>query len=177
MRRPRLLALFSFCLFAYAAPASAEIIQLLDGTKLSGTIVHCFEGVYTIDTSDGNRVKLPKEKIKSITFELPPPRAEFSTPEKTFEIWRKALTHGDIEAAIDCYALMYQGMVMSQMTDAGPDGIKAMKGEMAKTKFTIKNTSTKGETALLKVTRSYGEDVQTAEIAFVKENGEWKMRP
>ena len=43
--------------------------------------------------------------------------------------------------------------------------------------FTIKNTTTKGDAATLKITRALGDDVQTAEISFVKENGEWKMRP
>lgn len=174
MHRPSALALLFLCLFT--SPAAAEIIQLLDNTKMSGTIIHYFEGVYSIDLADGTRVKIPREKIKQISYELPAPRAEFSTPEKTFELWRKALSKGDLEAAVDCYALMYQGMVMSQMTEAGSDGLKAMKEEMAKTKFTIKSTSTKGEVATLKVTRSYGDDVQTAEVAFVKENGEWKMR-
>lgn len=157
--------------------ASAEVIELIDSTKLSGSIIHYFDGVYTIETSDGNRLKLPKEKIKQIIYELPPPRPEFSTPEKSFELWRKALVAGDLEAAVDCYSLLYQGMVMAQFTEAGTEGLKQMKAEMAKTKFTIKSTNTKGDTATLKVQRSYGDDVQTAEIFFVKENGEWKMRP
>lgn len=160
-----------------AAPARAEIIELLDNTKLTGTIVHYFEGVYSIDLPDGTRLKLPKEKIKQIRFDLPAPRAEFSSPDKTFERWRKSLGAGEVEAAVDCYALMYQGMVLAEMTDAGAEGLKAMREEMSKTKFTIKSTTTKGDTATLKVTRSYGDDVSTAEIVFVKENGEWKMRP
>jgi hypothetical protein len=162
---------------ALAQSAHAEIIELLDNTKLNGSIVHYFEGVYSVDLSDGSRIKLPKEKIKQIRFELPPPRPELSAPEKTFEIWRKALSAGDIDAAVDCYSLMYQGMVLNDFTSTGTEGLKAMREEMAKTKFTVKNTSTKGDTATLKVTRSLGDDVSTAEIFFVKENGEWKMRP
>ena len=38
-------------------------------------------------------------------------------------------------------------------------------------------SSTKGETAMLKVQRHKGEETETGEIAFVKENGEWKMLP
>ena len=169
-----------FCALSLALSpkrASAEVIELIDSTKISGTIIHYYDGVYTIESSDGNRLKLPKEKIKQIIYELPPPRAEFATPEKTFDLWKKALVAGDLEAAVDCYSLLYQGMVMAQFTDAGTEGLKQMKTEMAKTKFTIKSTNTKGDTATLKVLRSYGDDVQTAEISFVKENGEWKMRP
>src|SRR5262245_6711639 len=118
MRRSFAALPLALCLFAYALPASGEIIQLIDGTKVSGTIVHYFDGVYSIDTADG-RIKIPKEKIKLISFELPPPRAEFSTPEKAFEVWRKAMVAGNLEAAVDCYALMYQGMILSSLTDAG----------------------------------------------------------
>lgn len=177
MRRTCLFGAVIFCLLAYASPASGEIIELLDGTKINGTIVHYFEGVYSIDVPEGERIKIPKEKIKKILFELPPPRAAFSTPEKTFNVWKKAMEEGDIDAAVDCYALMYQGMVFGEMASLGTDGLKAMKEEIKKTKFTIKNTTTRGNTALLKVTRSYGDDVQTAEISFIKENGEWKMKP
>jgi hypothetical protein len=169
-------AFFLFLSFL-AAPASAEIIELVDSTKMSGAIIHYYDGVYTIETPDGAKLKLPKEKIKQIIYELPPPRAAFATPEKTFEIWRKALTTGDLEAAVDCYSLLYQGMVMDEFSQTGTEGMKAMKAEMSKTKFTIKSTTTKGDTATLKVVRSYSDDVQTAEILFVKENGEWKMRP
>jgi hypothetical protein len=169
--------LFLVCLFGWLTPAHAEIIELIDNTKISGAIVHFYDGVYTIETSDGGKLKLPKEKIKQIIYELPPPRPAFSTPEKTFELWRKALVSGDLEAAVDCYALLYQGMVMGEFSQAGTEGLKAMKTEMTKTKFTIKSTTTKGDTSTLKVVRSFGDDVQTAEIFFVKENGEWKMRP
>jgi hypothetical protein len=167
----------SLCLSLLATSASAEIIELVDNTKMSGSIVHYYDGVYTIETPDGAKLKLPKEKIKQIIYELPPARPEFATPEKTFERWRKALTSGDLETAVDCYSLLYQGMVTDEFSQAGTEGMKTMKAEMSKTKFTIKNTTTKGDTATLKVVRSYGDDVQTAEILFVKENGEWKMRP
>jgi hypothetical protein len=176
MHRALSLAL-SLCFLLASLPASAEIIELVDNTKMSGSIIHYYDGVYTIETADGSKVKLPKEKIKQIIYELPPARAEFSTPDKTFEIWRKALSTGDLEAAVDCYSLMYQGMVMDEFSQAGTEGLKAMKTEMSKTKFTIKSTTTKGDTSTLKVVRSYGDDIQTAEILFVKENGEWKMRP
>ena len=52
-----------------------------------------------------------------------------------------------------------------------------MKKEIEGTRFTVKGSSIKGETATLKVLRQKGEDSETGEIAFVRENGEWKMLP
>jgi hypothetical protein len=159
----------------FATTARAEVIELLDKTKMNGKVIHYYDGVYTIEAG-GQTMKLPKEKIKSISFTLPAPRAEFSTPEKTFDRWRKALTDGSVDKVIDCYALMYQGLLATQMGQAG-DAMKKMQKEVEGTKFQIKGSSTKGETATLKVQRQKGEDSDTGEIAFVRENGEWKMLP
>jgi hypothetical protein len=158
-----------------ARSVRADVIELLDKTKLAGKIVHFYDGVFTVEAAGGS-VKLPKEKIKSITFQLPAPRAEFQTAEKTFDRWRKALADGDIEKVVDCYALMYQGMLANQVGHVG-DGIKKMQKELEGTKFTVKGSSTKGDTATLKVLRQKGEDSETGEVLFVRENGEWKMLP
>lgn len=160
-----------------ARPARAEVIELVDKTKMTGKIIHFYDGVYSIETNN-QTVKLPREKIRSITFQLPPARPEFSTPEKTFDRWRKAMNEGAVEKIIDCYALMYQGMLAQQMgIGQASDGLKKMQKEIEGTKFQIKGSSTKGDTAMLKVLRQKGEDSDTGEIAFVKENGEWKMLP
>jgi hypothetical protein len=162
---------------AAAGAARAETIELVDRTKMSAKIIHYYDGVYTVETN-GQTVKLPREKIKSISFQAPPARAEFSTPEKTFERWRKALADGSMEKVIDCYALMYQGMLANQMGLGDTQGgVKKMQKEIEGTKFQIKGSSTKGETATLKVLRQKGDESDTGEIAFVRENGEWKMLP
>lgn len=160
---------------AVATPARAEIIELLDKTKLNAKIVHYYDGVYTVEAA-GQTQKIPRDKIRSIGFSLPPARPEFSTPEKTFERWRKALSEGAMEKVIDCYALMYQGLLASQMGQAG-DAMKKMQKEVEGTKFQIKGSSTKGETATLKVQRQKGDDSDTGDVAFLRENGEWKMLP
>ena len=59
-----------------AAPARAEVIELVDKTKINGKIVHYYDGVYSVDTQ-GQTVKIPREKIRSISFTLPPARPEF----------------------------------------------------------------------------------------------------
>ena len=164
---------------ALAADARGEVIELVDKTKMNARIIHFYDGVFTVE-ANGQTVKLPKEKVRSIGFQLPPTRPEFATPEKTFERWRKALTDGAVDKVIDCYALMYQGMLANQMGLGGQsqaDGVKKMQKEIEGTKFEIKGSSTKGETATLKVQRKKGEDSDTGEIAFVRENGEWKMLP
>jgi ketosteroid isomerase-like protein len=157
------------------AMARAEVIELLDKTKIAGKIVHYYDGVYSVE-AQGSTIKLPKEKIRSISFQLPPPRPEFSTAEKAFERWRKALAEGDVEKIIDCYALMYQGMLATQVGQAA-DGVKKMQKEMEGTKFSIKGSSTKGDTTTLQVNRQKGDSSDTGDVVFVRENGEWKMLP
>ncbi len=160
-----------------AGLARAETIELVDKTKLNAKIIHYYDGVFTVETN-GQTMKLPKEKIRSIGFQTPPARAEFSSPEKTFERWRKALVEGAAERVIDCYALMYQGMLATQMgLGQAQDGIKKMQKEIEGTKFQIKESKTKGDTATLKVLRQKGDESDTGEVAFVRENGEWKMLP
>jgi hypothetical protein len=168
-------ALSLVVLFAGSRPASAEVIELVDKTKMNAKIVHYYDGVYTVE-AQGQPVKLPKEKIKSITFQLPAPRPEFSTPEKTFERWRKALGEGNLEKVVDCYALMFQGMLAMQFNQVS-DGLKKMQKEIEGTKFSLKGSSVKGDNATLKVTRQKGEDSETVDIPFVRENSEWKMLP
>jgi hypothetical protein len=169
----------AFCVLVIGGSARAEVIELVDKTKMNAKIIHYYDGVYTVE-ANGQTVKLPKEKIRSVSFQLPPTRPEFSTPEKTFERWRKALTEGAVDRVIDCYALMYQGMLATQMGLGGQqqaEGVKKMQKEVEGTKFQIKGSSIKGETASLKVQRQKGDDSDTGEIAFVRENGEWKMLP
>jgi hypothetical protein len=155
-----------------SSAARGEVIELIDKTKMSGKIIHYYDGVYSIETNN-QTIKLPREKIRAITFQLPPARPEFASPEKTFDRWRKAMNEGATEKIVDCYALMYQGILATQMgLGQGSDGLKKMQKEIEGTKFEIKGSSTKGDTAMLKVRRQKGEDTDTGEIAFIKENGE-----
>ncbi len=171
----RLTLLLGAALALVPMKASGEIIELVDKTKMVGKILHYYDGIYSIETQ-GNTVKVPKEKIRSISFDLPKPRPELSTPEKSFERWRKASEAGEIEKVIDSYALMYQGMLASQIGQAA-DAVKKMQKELEGTKFQIKGSSVKGDNATLKVQRTKGDNSETGDIVFVKENGEWKMLP
>jgi hypothetical protein len=164
-------------LLVAAGTARAEVIELVDKTKLNAKIIHFYDGVYTVE-ANGQTIKLPREKIRAISFQLPPARADFATPEKTFDRWRKALSDGAMDKVIDCYALMYQGMLAQQWgLGQSEGGMKKMQKEFEGMKFQIKGSSNKGDTAMLKVLRQKGDESDTGEIAFVKENGEWKMLP
>jgi hypothetical protein len=169
------LALWGFALFS-PATAHAEIIQLIDSTQISGKILHFYDDVFEIETAGGQKVKLPTSKIKQISFKLPPARPELSTPEKTFQRYHTALTKNDMQTVIDCYALMYQGMLAMQLEQGG-DELKKMQKEVQGMKFEIKGSKVSGKTATLKVQRTAGSDSETSEVHLVLENGEWKMTP
>jgi hypothetical protein len=176
MRYLLISAALGSCAIATARPALAdEVIELADKTKMSVKLLHFYDGVFTVETQ-GSTVKIPREKVKSISFKLPPPRPEFSTPEKTFERWRRALAEGNMDKVIESYALMYQGMLAMQMGQAS-DGLKKMQKEVEGTKFSITSSSIKGDTATLKVTRQKGNESDTFDVLFTRENGEWKMLP
>jgi hypothetical protein len=162
----------AFCL---SRPATAEVIELIDKTKMTAKVIHFYDGVYSVE-SQGQTLKIPKEKIRTITFQMPTPRPEFATPEKTFERWRKALAEGNLERVIDCYALVFQGMLSMQLGQVS-DGLKKMQKEIEGTKFSLKGSSIKADSATLKVTRQKGEESETVDIPFVRENNEWKMLP
>jgi len=162
-------------LMLLAPVARAEVIQLLDNTQISGKIIHFYDGVFDVEAG-GQKVKLPMDKIKSISFKLPPARPEYSTPEKTFNRYKDALGKSDFGKVIDCYALMYQGLLAQQLEHGG-DELKKMQKEVEGMRFEIKGSKISGATAMLKVQRTKGDDTETSEIRLVLENGEWKMTP
>ncbi|MBL8635594.1 MAG: hypothetical protein JNM40_20375 [Myxococcales bacterium] len=169
----------TLCFSSLSAYAS-EVVTLADNTQIAGKLTHYFDGVVVMETSGGQKLELPRDKIKSITFKLPPPRAEFSTPEKTFERWRSAMVKGDVQKAIDCYALLYQGQVGQQMMQSADELKKAQK-DLEGVQFELRGSTFKSQgefkLANLKVRRTKGENVQTDEVNLVLENGEWKMTP
>ena len=74
VRSSILLAIALLAAAGWAPAARAEVFELLDKTKMSGKLVHYYDGVFSVETQ-GQTVKVPKEKIKSISFQLPPARA------------------------------------------------------------------------------------------------------
>jgi hypothetical protein len=169
------LAVAVFILLIGSTPARAEVFQLLDNTQVAGRLLHYYEGVFHVELASGQKIELPLGKVKHITFKLPAARAEFSTPEKTFNRYKDALIKSDFQRVVDCYALMYQGMMGSQLGQASPDELKKMQKEVEGVKFEIKGSKITGQQATLKVQRTRGDDVETSDVRLVLENGEWKM--
>jgi hypothetical protein len=169
-------SIFVVLLLVGAKAQGDEVVQLLDNTKVAGHLLHYYDGILVIEAG-GQEMRLPRDKVKSVTFKLPPARPELASPEKTFERWRKAMEKSDMETALDCYALMYQGMLAQQLSQAGEEEFKKTQKEISSTKFQIKGSKVDGDGAVLKVVRQKGEDIETADIRFVKENGEWKLTP
>src|SRR5262249_11131988 len=136
-----------------------------------------YDGTFAIETSDGQKVELPTSKIKAITFKLPPARAEFSTPEKTFQRYKDALVKNDINKLIDTYALMYQGVMAAELGRTSDEQQKNRQGETGGTKLENKSSKTPGTPATLKAQRQKGDESETADVHMVLENGEWKLTP
>lgn len=174
------LLLGGLLLLAWAPEARAEEVMLVDGTRILGKLIHYFDGEVTLETTGGARVKLPAAKIRSIRFELPKARAEFSTPEKTFQRWKQFLHESKLPEHLDCYALMYQMMMTTLIGSMSKDELdKMVKGHRA-TRYEVKGTRYQGKTmAFLKVAATLPgtKDPQVGELLFIKENHEWKLVP
>ena len=176
--KKNLLALtIALCGLFSSASAQAEVITLIDGSKVFGKIVHYYDGTLTIRSSGDVDLKLPVQKVKSIRFKLPKPDPAFSTPKKTFKRYQKALIKGDIKTLISCFALQYQTMMMHQLGSMSLKELNAMRQAVKATKFEIKSTQYKKNIAFLAVAQTQGNTTVRAKLQFVKENGEWKMVP
>ena len=164
----------------WPSAASAEVVTLLDNTRIYGQLVHYFDGELTIKTAGGVRVKLPVAKVKAIRFKLPKPRAAFSTPTKTFNRWKQSLLQGKMSRHIDCYAMMYQMMMTNMIGGMSKADFQKMVKGHRQTRYVIRGTRKKGKNlAFLKVAaRPAGQaKAQLGELLFVKENSEWKLVP
>ncbi len=155
--------------------ARAEVVELLDGSKMFGTLLHYYDGLFTFRVSGGTLVKIPADKVKAIRFKLPKPRPALSTPAKTFWRQRKAFLRGDLQTFVDCYSLQYQTLLMHQLGAMPAEQLLAMKRQLEHVKFRIRSTRYKGNMAFLELSQSDGKNSATVTLQFVKENGEWKM--
>ena len=155
--------------------ARAEVVELLDGSKMFGKLLHYYDGLFTFQVSGGQIVKIPADKVKAIRFKLPKPRPALSTPSKTFWRQHKAFLRGDLQTFVDCFSLQYQTLLMHQLAAMPPEQLVAMRQQLRRLKIRIKSTRYKGNMAFMEVSQSDGKQTATATIQFVKENGEWKM--
>jgi hypothetical protein len=159
-----------------AAVGADEVIQLVDKTKIVGTLLHYYDGVLSVRLPNGTEMKLPAGKVRRVTFKLPKPRADFATPQKTFKRLRTAALKGDLPTYLDCHSTYYQMFLNHQVELATPPKFVArLKKEWGNVQLEVLNTKVKGNTAVMKVRRKQGGDSQEGEMRFVRENKEWKM--
>jgi len=161
---------------ALGTAALAERVQLLDGTEMNAKLVHYYDGMFTLEV-DGKVLKVPQAKIKSMTFELPAPRIEFSSPRKTFQYWRSAMAARDFGAMVECYALVYQGMATRQYESLQPKDREAMWEQAAAMKIEWESVDVKGDRAVATIRALRGKEKAEGQLSFSRENGEWKMTP
>jgi len=166
---------FCLCLASFA-PVHADVVQLIDGTKMNAKLVHYYDGAFTFDVA-GKTVKVPQSKVRSISFEAREPRPEFATPEKTFKRWLAAVKDKDLAALVDCYALMFQGMATRQFESMSQKDRDAMWEQMAQTKLKWTFVDIKGDQAVATIEAKRDKEEATGHVNFVKEGGEWKMAP
>ena len=175
MRLLRTCALVALAM-ALAAPAGADVVQLLDGTKMNAKLVHYYDGLFTFEVG-GKPVKVPRSKIRSMTLELPAPCALFATPEKTFNCWLTAMVVKDFQTMNECYALMYQGMAARQFESLTDKEKESMWQQALAMKLTWGSVEIKGDQAIATVSALRDGERDKGHLSFVRENGEWKMTP
>jgi hypothetical protein len=166
-----------FLLIMTSGSAQADqTVQLLDGTKIVAEMLHYYDDVLTVRLPNGSKLRLPRTKIRSVSFKLPPPRAEFGTPQKAFARLRNAALTGNLATYVDCHSTYYQMFLNHQVELAGQGKfVKRLKKEWGGAQLSVVGTTIKGATAVMKVKRQEGDESREGELRFLKENGEWKM--
>lgn len=176
LRMPLMIGLFAGLVGVASVARAAESVQLLDGTRIVGTIIHYFDGVLTVELPNGTRMKLPSAKVRSLRFKLPKPRASMSTPRKAFKRLRTAALKGDLATYIDCHSSYYQMFLQHQIERMGARKFtKRLKKEWGAVQLKVLKTKRKGNTAVMTFRGQQGEDRRDGEVRFVRENREWKM--
>lgn len=170
-----LIGLLSISFLSIRANAD-HMIELLDKTKITGRILHYYDGMLTLKVANGSKMSLPQAKIRAIHFALPKARKILSTPEKAFKRLREAALKGDITAYIDTHSTYYQMLINHQIAMASPKKFRQqLKKQWGEVQLKIIKTKRKGSMATMKVRSQKNGQTQDGEFHFVRENGEWKM--
>ncbi|MCC6749624.1 MAG: hypothetical protein IT371_18305 [Deltaproteobacteria bacterium] len=175
--RPAAVALVGLGLISWASTARGDqIVELVDHTKIVGSLLHYYDGVMTVQLPNGSKVRLPDQKILKLHFKLPKPRPELSTPQKSFQRLRQAAVKGDLTTYVDSHSAYYQMFLTHQIEVATPPKfVKQLQQEWGSVQLEVVDTKVTGASAVMKVRRKKGTDAQEGELRFVKENSEWKM--
>ena len=155
---------------------SGEMVELIDGTKMTAKLVHYYDGLFTFEVA-GEITKVGQDKIHSITFMLPAPRPIFSSPRKTFDEWLAAVQGRDVKRMVECYALVYQAMALKQFESLSAKDRNGMWEQAQGMRLKWVDLETKGDKATAKIRASHGKEKAEGELNFARENGEGKMTP
>jgi len=173
---PQILLIISFLFCSSIFPAQADILKLIDGTRMIGTLTHYYGGVFEFETKE-NTVTVPKEKVQSISFVAREARKEFSTPEDTFKTWIKAIRENKTETMVECYGLLYQSVIVRQMEDLSAEERHQVFSDFLKNDLKIVGREEKDGSINLKLEFSEDNKTETVWLKFVDESNEWKMYP
>ena len=76
-------AVVCFGFLGAATPAAAnEVVTLADNTQVAGKLTHYYDGIIVMETSSGQKIELPRDKVKAITFKLPRPAPSSRPPRR-----------------------------------------------------------------------------------------------
>jgi len=156
--------------------AHADVVELIDGTRLTAELIHYYDGTFTLRAA-GKTIKLPKAKVRAIVVKLPDPRPEFATPRKTFDHWLAAVKQRDVKAMMDCYTLVYASVAAREFELLSDKAKAEMWGQIQDTTLSWLSVKTEGDRAVAKVEAKLGNEKRAGELNFVRENGDWKMTP
>src|SRR5665213_3538853 len=77
----------------------------------------------------------------------------FHSPEETFETWRESAERLGFETLISCYAIEARPNVRKDIEQTSEEGLKAMRDETRRTKFTIEKVVYDKDRAFLRTSR------------------------
>lgn len=105
------------------------------------------------------------------------PANDFSSPEKTFETWRYAVSELNFPLLLQCYAVSARPQIELDIKNNSDEGLKAMQREARETKFEIQKIVFEEKRAYLRVERIRNKVSEIEIVNMVKESGLWKIMP
>ena len=168
-----------------ANPCFADVFQLKTGEQLTGTLKEFKDGRYVVDVGGMEKI-LSKDDVVSISTSPAAPQAEviptmvdgkkegkYSTPEKTFMLWKDAAIKGDVNLMASCYLMSEKQK--KALKKIPKDKRKEMSEVTKKTEFVLGQTIYQGNRATLETTWSLGLQSDTKVLQFTLDGKDWKI--
>jgi len=104
-------------------------------------------------------------------------KAQYSTPQLTFETWVEAARRLDMQLLLSTYAASARPETEQEFNNSSPQQLKQMQDEAHDTQFTVEQVVFEGEKAFLRVKRKLKSREEIEVITMVREGQEWKLLP